>query len=92
MIRLTTLAPGLLIALLLAAPAAAQPRHDQLREAEQSRREELAAQREAAQRATAARTENTASVSINRASRSGRPCNPSKAASTTVENPLRIST
>ena len=57
MIRLTTLAPGLLIALLLAAPAAAQPRHDQLREAEQSRREELAAQREAAQRATAARTD-----------------------------------
>lgn len=47
----------LAIALLLAAPAAAQPTRDQLREAEQSRREELATQREAAQRATAARAD-----------------------------------
>ena len=48
---------ALAIALLLAAPAAAQPSRVELREAEQSRREELAAQREAAQRATAARAD-----------------------------------
>ncbi len=48
---------ALLIALLLAAPAAAQPTRVELREAEQSRREELAAQREAALRATAARAD-----------------------------------
>lgn len=48
---------ALAIALLLAAPAAAQPSRVELREAEQSRREELAAQREAALRATAARAD-----------------------------------